>query len=224
MILHPREGLPSLARLVVFGVRVGPAAHPAGGDAGIPSVGLPSALSPALSANCQSDQWFGNLRDPHHALSRRFCRWIRKRKVLFVLASDARRTHPTKHMGVRSAVLERGQHQWRDLAPQILRQRLVVEGTCDRPIGDLDIREYLNQLATVCEMVTLTQPVTHRSERYGWAGWVHWETSGAHFYAWEQPVLFFSIDIYTCKAFDPDRVIDFTARYFDANDIVGRAF
>ena len=118
----------------------------------------------------------------------------------------------------------REQYRSRDLAPQILRQRLVVEGTCDRPIDALHIRQYLNQLANVCDMRTLTRPVTHRSERYGWAGWVHWETSGAHFYAWEQPVLFFSVDIYTCKAFDPDRVIDFTAQYFDTDNIVGRSF
>ena len=130
------------------------------------------------------------------------------------------------------AVLERSisrvepdeRFNWRDLAPQILRQRLVVEGTCDQPIDAVQIRDYLNQLADVCAMQTLTEPVTHRSQRYGWAGWVHWETSGAHFYAWEQPLLFFSIDIYTCKAFDPDRVIDFTAQYFDTNDIVGRSF
>ena len=118
----------------------------------------------------------------------------------------------------------REQHHWRDLAPQILRQRLVVEGTCDEPIDAAQICEYLDQLAVVCDMRTLTEPVTHRSERYGWAGWTHWETSGAHFYAWEQPLLFFSVDIYTCKAFDPDRVIEFTAQYFDTNNIVGRSF
>ena len=57
----------------------------------------------------------------------------------------------------------REQYHWRDLAPQILRQRLVVEGTCDQPIGALQIRQYLNRLATVCAMRTLTRPVTHRS-------------------------------------------------------------
>ena len=51
-------------------------------------------------------------------------------------------------------------------------------------------------------MRQLAEPVTHRSERYGWAGWVHWENSGAHFYAWDSPVPFFSVDIYTCKEFD----------------------
>jgi S-adenosylmethionine decarboxylase len=114
--------------------------------------------------------------------------------------------------------------RWRDLAPQIHRQRLIVEGTCGEPIDALHIRQYLNRLSAVCGMRTLTRPVTHRSERFGWAGWIHWETSGAHFYAWDQPLLFFSVDIYTCKPFDTDSVIEFTAQYFDTDNIVGRTF
>ena len=140
-----------------------------------------------------------------------------------VLEPSISGTDPESRRKLR-AVDGRDRYDWRDLAPQILRQRLVVDGTCDQPIGALQIRQYLNRLATVCAMRTLTRPVTHRSERYGWAGWTHWETSGAHFYAWEQPLLFFSVDIYTCKAFDPDRVIDFTAEYFDTKNIVGRTF
>ncbi len=134
------------------------------------------------------------------------------------------RTDPKPQNQLHTVDDRREQYQWRDLAPQILRQRLVVEGTCAEPIHALHIRQYLNRLANVCEMRALTRPVTHRSPRYGWAGWIHWETSGAHFYAWDQPVLFFSVDVYTCKAFDPDRVIDFTAQYFDTDNIVGRAF
>jgi hypothetical protein len=111
----------------------------------------------------------------------------------------------------------------RDLAPRIHRQRLVIEGTCQAPIDDQNIRGYLNALSGVCDMKLLTAPVTHRSDRYGWAGWIHWETSGAHFYAWDDP-LFFSVDIYTCKAFDPGAVVPFTADYFDALEIVSFAF
>lgn len=111
-----------------------------------------------------------------------------------------------------------------DLAPMIHRQRLVVEGTCPRPITDAEIRDYLRALGDVTDMVVLTEPVTHRSDRYGWAGWVHWETSGAHFYAWEQPLLFFSVDIYTCKAFEPDAVVRFTRDFFDSGEIVARNF
>lgn len=67
-------------------------------------------------------------------------------------------------------------------------------------------------------------PVTHRSTKYGWAAWIHWETSGAHFYAWDQPRLFFSVDIYTCKAFDPELAISFTDSYFSPIRIAAKAF
>lgn len=114
--------------------------------------------------------------------------------------------------------------EWRELAPMIHRQRLVVEGVPAGPISDADIRDYLTQLAVVTDMVTLIEPVTHRSPTYGWAGWTHWETSGSHFYAWDEPMLFFSVDIYTCKPFDPDTVVAFTAEYFDAVEITAKSF
>jgi S-adenosylmethionine decarboxylase len=111
-----------------------------------------------------------------------------------------------------------------DLAPMIVRQRLVIEGIPPTPVSDVAIRTYLTQLADVCEMTMLLTPVTHRSERYGWAGWVHWETSGAHFYAWEKPLLFLSVDIYACKAFDAQRAIQFTSDFFACSTIVAKEF
>lgn len=109
-----------------------------------------------------------------------------------------------------------------DLAPMICRQRLVVEGTCESPIGDREIRTYLSRLTDACEMQLLLEPITHRSDRYGWAGWVHWEASGAHFYAWETPMLFFTVDIFACKAFDAERIVQFTKDFFDAPEVVAR--
>lgn len=113
---------------------------------------------------------------------------------------------------------------YRDLAPSIHRQRLVVEGYPTFVISDADIKEYLSKLSVVTDMVTIIDPVTHVSEMYGWAGWIHWETSGAHFYSWERPVEFFSVDIYTCKAFDPEAVVEFTREYFRTTEIVAREF
>lgn len=106
----------------------------------------------------------------------------------------------------------------------IYRQRLVIEGTCTSPISDDQIRRYLSQLSEVCGMTLLIEPVTHRSDRFGWAGWVHWETSGAHFYAWETPKLFFSVDIYACKAFDAHATVRFTKEFFQAPEVVAKAF
>lgn len=110
----------------------------------------------------------------------------------------------------------------KDLAPEIHRQRLVIEGYPALPIDDQQITDYLSELSGVLAMTALTTPVTHRSDTYGWAGWIHWETSGAHFYAWEQPVLFFSVDIYTCKKFDAKDAKRFTEKFFGASEIVYR--
>ena len=111
-----------------------------------------------------------------------------------------------------------------NLAPEIHRQRLVVEGLCREPIDAAGIRDYLSKLSEIIQMTTLTEPVTHKSPRYGWAGWIHWETSGAHFYAWDTPRLFFSVDIYACKAFRPQDVVAFTREFFDADDVVWKDF
>lgn len=111
-----------------------------------------------------------------------------------------------------------------DLAPEIHRQRLVVEGLVHEPITAERITTYLSGLSGVLGMITLLDPVTHQSDRYGWAGWIHWETSGAHFYAWDEPRLFFSVDIYTCKPFSNLEATEFTRSFFNAHKVVHRGF
>ncbi len=112
----------------------------------------------------------------------------------------------------------------KDLAPNILRQRLVIEGYPAKVISDTQIKSYLLELSEKLKMKTLLEPVTHRSDKFGWAGWIHWESSGAHFYAWEQPVLFFSVDIYTCKAFDRKTAVEFTSEFFDTKTVEFKEF
>src|SRR5476649_2896866 len=107
-----------------------------------------------------------------------------------------------------------------DLAPGILRQRLVIEGTCIDEVTENQIKAYLFELTSVLGMKALILPLTNKSAKYGWAGWIHWETSGAHFYAWSKPTVFFSVDIYTCKAFVDKDAIAFTSKFFGATQIV----
>jgi S-adenosylmethionine/arginine decarboxylase-like enzyme len=107
----------------------------------------------------------------------------------------------------------------KDLAPEIYRQRAVIEGYPSRPLQAKEIKEYLKGLSRAVDMIAITEPVTHRSEKYGEAAWIHWETSGAHFYAWDQPRLFFSVDIYTCKAFDVKDAIEYTKKFFSIDHV-----
>ena len=106
----------------------------------------------------------------------------------------------------------------RDLAPEIHRQRLVIEGYPVAPIQAVQIQDYLAKTSEVLGMTVLRDPVTNHSARYGWAGWIHWETSGAHFYAWDEPALFFSVDIYACKPFDAFAAVEFTREFFGITD------
>jgi hypothetical protein len=129
----------------------------------------------------------------------------------------------SQRVEVRVTALDEGAPM-RDLAPEIHRQRLVVEGLVTAPIVEEDIKVYLKELGCLADMRVLTEPVTNLSPLYGWAAWVHWETSGAHFYAWDVPRLFFSVDLYTCKAFDADAVVAFTREYFQASDVESHGF
>lgn len=111
-----------------------------------------------------------------------------------------------------------------DLAPTIYRQRLVVEGISATEITAEMISDYLRRLGPVLDMVVLTDPVTHRSEMYGESAWVHWSTSGAHAYIWDSPLLFVSVDIYTCKAFDPAVAIEFTRATLGLVQVTAKGF
>jgi S-adenosylmethionine decarboxylase len=111
-----------------------------------------------------------------------------------------------------------------DLAPMIHRQRLVIEGIPLRPISADEIKEYLSKLSGQLDMVALMEPVTHMSPKFGWAGWIHWETSGAHFYAWDEPILFYSVDIYTCKPFSEEGAVAFTRKFFESDILVSEGF
>ena len=112
----------------------------------------------------------------------------------------------------------------KDLSPNIYRQRLVIEWYPGFTILESHIKEFLSKLSLELDMVTLIEPVTHKSEKFWWAWWIHWETSWAHFYSWENPSNFFSIDIYTCKKFDPKNASDFTNDFFKCKEIVFKSF
>jgi len=120
-------------------------------------------------------------------------------------------------------------NKWRNLAPHITRQRVVIECTTEKLIGRLEIEEYLTELAKLTKMTVVSGPFSYEAEGLGFGAWVHWRTSGAHVYSYTndpfgtgientKPLL--TIDAYTCKPFDAKKAAEFTAKYFDAIDFV----
>ena len=107
-----------------------------------------------------------------------------------------------------------------DLAPTIVRRRLVVECIHKKNFDGKKIYDYMVDLSKVMNMTIVTLPVINFVPEYGYSGYMSWKESGMHVYTWnktnERPN-FMSIDIYTCKNFKIEDVINFTKQTFKDN-------
>jgi len=108
----------------------------------------------------------------------------------------------------------------KNLAPEIFRQRLLIEGFFERPIDEAAIRAYLLGLAAHLDLRTYGEPVVFapasgegRAENAGFDAFVPLIDSGISGYFWTGP-RFLSVVLYTCKGFDPDRAVAFTREHF----------
>ena len=104
---------------------------------------------------------------------------------------------------------------FKDLAPDVVRQRMIVEGTLHNLFTPEEITRYARELSAVLDMELITSPVLNHEPKYGWCAFVHWKESGMHIYTWDNRLpSFFSVDIYTCKEFDPENVVRYTQEFF----------
>jgi S-adenosylmethionine decarboxylase len=109
---------------------------------------------------------------------------------------------------------------WKDLAPQLLRQRIVIEGTTEEIVGPDQIRAYLIALADFTGMDRLSEPLVYSAHEMGWGGWVHWKTSGATFYSYPTTPPLFTVDCYTCRAILIEQAAQFTKTFLRAREVV----
>ncbi len=111
--------------------------------------------------------------------------------------------------------------EWKNLAPQVVRQRVIIEGTTSDVITPEQIADYLTALSKELRMRALQEPYVYQAEDIGHGAWIHWISSGAHFYTYNNvsPSLF-TVDAYTCKPFSAEQAAAFTKKYLQAQDIV----
>src|SRR3989338_8331627 len=122
---------------------------------------------------------------------------------------------------------ERAETEWRDLAPHIIRQRLIIEATTDEIVGPDLMKNYLFELANVTKMQVLSGPYVYSAHELGWGGWIHCRTSGANAYSYPErnegtnklPPLF-TVDTYTCKPFSVKDAVKFTRDYIKPIELV----
>lgn len=111
---------------------------------------------------------------------------------------------------------------WRNLAPTLTRQRVIIEATTEKIVEPPAIRAYLTQLADVTQMEVLSGPFAYSAHECGYGGWIHWKTSGAHVYSYPTTPPLVTVDVYTCKPFSLEKAVEFTRGFFDTREIVWR--
>gem|GEM_PF-491353 len=113
----------------------------------------------------------------------------------------------------------------------VLRKRLVIELIADSthiPFSKKFITDYMIQLSKIADMTIIHGPFVgsyakdYKPDYYdGIEGHMIWAESGCQVYTWDR-FNAVTIDIYTCKDFDIQKMITFTRTYFNAQNIAYR--
>ncbi len=109
---------------------------------------------------------------------------------------------------------------WKNLAPKLLRQRVVIEATTKKIVEPKQIKSYLLELAKVTKMEVISGPFAYSAHDMGFGGWIHWKTSGANVYSYPTNPALVTVDCYTCKPFSVKEAVEFTKKYFKTTEIV----
>src|SRR4051794_32326304 len=111
----------------------------------------------------------------------------------------------------------------RDLAPDIVRQRLLLEGHFSVDVDEATIRRFLSELPSSLNLrsygeATVFAPTgVGRDANEGYDAFVPLIDSGISLYVWSVP-RFLSLIVFTCKAFDEPAAVGFTRDFFAMSD------
>ena len=108
----------------------------------------------------------------------------------------------------------------KDLAPDVFRQRLLIEGFYGGQMTEARVREVLLALAEALDLRTYAEPIVFQpasgmgqEQNAGFDAFVPLIDSGISGYFWTGP-RFLSVVLYTCKGFDEAAAIAFTRDFF----------
>lgn len=116
-----------------------------------------------------------------------------------------------------------------DLAPDITRQRLLIEGTYERTVTRNDVERFLVGVAAHLNLRTYGSPIVHapggagKDENEGFDAFIPLIDSGISLYVWSRR-RFFAPVLFTCKTFDSAAALDFTREFFGATALEHREF
>ena len=117
----------------------------------------------------------------------------------------------------------------KDLAPEIVRQRLLIEGIYAIEVNRETVESYLLGIASHLDLRTYGSPIIHapgglgKKENQGFDAFIPLIDSGISLYVWSS-AKFFATVLFTCKAFDTERALRYTTECFRASEIEHKLF
>lgn len=119
----------------------------------------------------------------------------------------------------------------KNIAPDIFRQRLLIEGFFSDEVTRDSLSKYLLGVAAHLNLKAYGDPVIFspasgmgKEENQGFDAFLPLIDSGISAYIWSKSK-FFSIVVYTCKGFNEAEAINFTTQYFKATgEVVSQSF
>lgn len=111
----------------------------------------------------------------------------------------------------------------KNLAPDIIRKRLIIEGFFKIDVNKDTIEDFFNSLCKTLNVRKYGDPIIFspggegKEENQGYDAFVPLIDSGISLYVWSKQK-FFSCVIFTCKDFNEKLATDFTKKFFDSSE------
>lgn len=117
----------------------------------------------------------------------------------------------------------------KNLAPNITRQRLLIEGFYRIGVDKAVITNYFNTITKVLNLRMYGEPIIFspggkgKKENQGYDAFVPLIDSGISVYVWSH-AKFLSLIIYTCKQFNEKKAISVTKKFWGINKVESQSF
>ncbi len=117
----------------------------------------------------------------------------------------------------------------KNLAPKIVRQRLLIEGFYHISVNKETIEEYFEKVTKSLNLKAYGKPTIFspegvgKKENQGYDAFIPLIDSGISLYVWGSSK-FLSLIVYTCKSFDEKTAIETTKNFFDISEIASQSF
>jgi hypothetical protein len=116
-----------------------------------------------------------------------------------------------------------------NIAPDIFRKRLLIEGYFTIEIKDSTLVEYFSHITSSLQLKTYAEPIVHatkgqgKDQNQGYDAFVPLIDSGIYIAVWLTQK-FLSLIIYTCKDFEEQKALEETKSFFNITEYTHKLF